>query len=155
MDSNLGLKYSFNAKKTEGSYNDGQPLAQDSKNGTGEAKGTTPVKGSFIIFRNALFLTYIIEAKGLGLSPVRKVQDPYFSGNSNLTGHVQSFLSPNRKNVRHEVIPEMIMAGSDPLAKEQEFSHLISKPKELMSTKFVKPPNAKVRFPPVIDSYAR
>jgi len=50
---------------------------------------------------------------------------------------------------------EMLGAGSDPLAKDQEFSHLTLRPKDLMNTKFTKPPNAKVRFPPVIDTFAR
>jgi len=83
------------------------------------------------------------------------VQDPYFSGKTKLSGHSTSFLSPSKKNIRPEVLQEMLGAGSDPLAKEQEFSHLISRPKDLMNTKFVKPPNAKVRYPPVIDAFAR
>ena len=89
------------------------------------------------------------------MSPVRKVQDPYFSGKTAIHGHSASFLSPPKKNIRPEVHQEMLGAGSDPLAKEQEFSHLIARPKDLMNAKFMKPTAAKVRFPPVIDTFAR
>ena len=67
----------------------------------------------------------------------------------------QSFLTPNKKTLKIENLTEMLGAGTDPLAKQQDYSYLTSQPKDLMGARFIKPPNAKVRLPPVIDGFAR
>lgn len=65
---------------------------------------------------------------------------------------------PTRK---HKIVdglllkPEMLSAGSDPLAKDQTFSRLANNPQSMMNTLYNKPPFARIRFPPILDAYSR
>ncbi|CAD8159976.1 unnamed protein product [Paramecium pentaurelia] len=66
--------------------------------------------------------------------------------------------TPTRRIGKLEHIPvmsEMLGAGTDPLAKNQDFSKLVENPFALMSQQFIKPQNAKIRFPPILDKFAR
>lgn len=69
----------------------------------------------------------------------------------------ESILSPVKKTkaINDNILEELLGAGSDPLDRNQDFAHLISKPSDLMGARFTKPSIAKVRFPPVIDQFAR
>jgi dynein heavy chain len=49
----------------------------------------------------------------------------------------------------------MMGAGSDPLAKDQDFSKLVRDPALLMSSTFEKPAFAKIRYPPILDAFSR
>jgi len=49
----------------------------------------------------------------------------------------------------------MLGAGTDPLAKNQDFSKLVGNPSALIASSFQKPGNAKIRFPPILDKFAR
>lgn len=65
---------------------------------------------------------------------------------------------PTRKNKIIEgrlLKPEMLSAGSDPLAKDQTFSLLTKNPGSMMATLYNKPPFARIRFPPILDAYSR
>jgi dynein heavy chain len=50
---------------------------------------------------------------------------------------------------------EMFGAGTDPLALDQDFSRLASNGMDLMNAVFYKPAYAKIRCPPVIDTFCR
>jgi len=50
---------------------------------------------------------------------------------------------------------ELLGAGDDPMAKQQEYSLLASNPAQLMRHNFKKPSKAESRFPPVIDPFSR
>ena len=67
-------------------------------------------------------------------SPTRRYNKPYNDGKIN---------------------KELLGAGDDPMAKNQEFSLLASDPRALMGQKFKKPSKANSRFPPVIDAFSR
>ena len=102
------------------------------------------------------FVPNTITKNSLGLSPIRRVNDPSLNIKNKFSTHKNSLLSPTKKLLKKDFhLQEMLGAGSDPLAKNQEFSHLISSPADLMNAKFVKPPNARIRYPPVIDLFAR
>lgn len=47
----------------------------------------------------------------------------------------------------------MLGAGTDPLAKDQDFSLLAGNPKKLWEKTFTKPSFAKIRFPPILDKF--
>jgi dynein heavy chain len=49
----------------------------------------------------------------------------------------------------------MLGAGTDPLAKNQDFSKLVSDPRLLINSSFQRPGNARIRFPPILDKFAR
>lgn len=66
--------------------------------------------------------------------------------------------SPTRRYYRPEEMTlkaEMLGAGTDPLAKNQDFSLLASNAKKLIAAQFKKPTYAKVRFPPILDKFSR
>jgi len=66
--------------------------------------------------------------------------------------------SPTRRYYRPEEMTlkaEMLGAGTDPLAKNQNFSLLASNAKNLISAQFTKPSFAKIRFPPTLDKFSR
>jgi dynein heavy chain len=50
---------------------------------------------------------------------------------------------------------EMLGAGSDPLAKDQNFSQVAGDANLLFNSVFPKPPFAKIRFPPILDNFSR
>lgn len=75
-----------------------------------------------------------------------------------LAGPEQPYHTPTRRFNRPDsinLIPEMLGAGTDPLAKNQDFSRLVGNPKALITSSFLKPGNAKIRFPPILDKFAR
>jgi dynein heavy chain len=49
----------------------------------------------------------------------------------------------------------MLGAGTDPMAREGEFSVLAGNAASLINAHFVKPNVARVRFPPVLDRFSR
>ena len=66
-----------------------------------------------------------------------------------------SFLTPNKPlNRTGEGLKDLFGAGSDPLAKKQEFSILARSPKNLMNATFMKPPYVEVMHPPIMDLFA-
>lgn len=91
----------------------------------------------------------------MGLSPIRKVQEQGYQKGSQKARDNASFLSPGKKYQKSDNFQELLGAGTDPLAKNQDFSHLTTQPKELMNARFVKPGHASYRYPPVIDVFAR
>jgi dynein heavy chain len=54
-----------------------------------------------------------------------------------------------------KISSDLLGAGDDPMAKNQEFSLIASNPAQLMSMSFKKPSKAMSRFPPVIDPFSR
>lgn len=54
-----------------------------------------------------------------------------------------------------KITSELLGAGDDPMASQQEFSLLANNPKALMSQSFKRPLKANSRFPPVIDPFSR
>ena len=67
--------------------------------------------------------------------------------------------SPTRKFTKPfneaRITSELLGAGDDPMASQQEFSLLANNPKQLMSLSFRRPDKAMSRFPPVIDPFSR
>ena len=49
----------------------------------------------------------------------------------------------------------MLGAGTDPLAKDQNFSKLANEPYLLINSEFKKPPFSKIRYPPILDNFSR
>lgn len=102
----------------------------------------TPEKSEF----KANLLSNKISASGLFSKTFTKT---YFENQK---------MSPTRRYNRPDEInlkPEMLGAGTDPLAKNQDFSLLAHSGKELISAQFKKPPFAKIRFPPILDKFSR
>lgn len=54
-----------------------------------------------------------------------------------------------------KITKDLLGAGDDPLAKNQEFSLLANNPNALMKQTFKKPGKAISRYPPVIDAFSR
>lgn len=54
-----------------------------------------------------------------------------------------------------KISSDLLGAGDDPMAKNQEFSLLANDPAKLMQLSFKKPSKAMSRFPPVIDPFSR
>lgn len=54
-----------------------------------------------------------------------------------------------------KITKDLLGAGDDPMAKNQEFSTLANNPEALMKSRFQKPGKAISRFPPVIDAFSR
>lgn len=54
-----------------------------------------------------------------------------------------------------KITSEMLGAGDDPMASQQEFSLLANNPRALMGQSFKRPLKANSRFPPVIDPFSR
>lgn len=54
-----------------------------------------------------------------------------------------------------QIDPELLAAGTDPLAKNQDFSKLANRAANLINSNFVKPPNSNIRFPPILDKFSR
>jgi len=54
-----------------------------------------------------------------------------------------------------KITKDLLGAGDDPMAKNQEFSLLANNPMALMKQTFKKPGKAASRFPPVIDAFSR
>jgi dynein heavy chain, axonemal len=54
-----------------------------------------------------------------------------------------------------KISSDLLGAGDDPMAKNQEFSLIANNPAQLMSMSFKKPSKAISRFPPVIDPFSR
>jgi hypothetical protein len=54
-----------------------------------------------------------------------------------------------------KITKDLLGAGDDPLAKNQEFSLLANNPHALMKQTFKKPGKAVSRYPPVIDAFSR
>ncbi len=65
--------------------------------------------------------------------------------------------SPTRRLNRKDVAikKDLLGAGYDPLAKEQDFSVHAKNAKDLMNVSFLKPPVGKIRFPPILDYSSR
>lgn len=49
----------------------------------------------------------------------------------------------------------MLGAGTDPMAREGEFSILANRAENLINANFVKPGHMEIRFPPVLDKFSR
>lgn len=89
-------------------------------------------------------------------------QGPYASGNykGSYSGVGQSMQdSPTRRFKKPQgegkISSDLLGAGDDPMAKNQEFSLLASNPAQLMGMSFKKPSKALSRYPPVIDPFSR
>ena len=54
-----------------------------------------------------------------------------------------------------KITKDLLGAGDDPMAKNQEFSLLANNPQALMKQTFKKPGKAMSRYPPVIDAFSR
>ena len=54
-----------------------------------------------------------------------------------------------------KITKDLLGAGDDPMAKNQEFSLLANNPHALMKQTFKKPGKAVSRYPPVIDAFSR
>jgi len=54
-----------------------------------------------------------------------------------------------------KITKDLLGAGDDPMAKNQEFSLLANNPGALMRQTFKKPGKANSRYPPVIDPFSR
>jgi len=54
-----------------------------------------------------------------------------------------------------KITKDLLGAGDDPMAKNQEFSLLANNPSALMKQTFKKPGKATSRYPPVIDAFSR
>jgi hypothetical protein len=54
-----------------------------------------------------------------------------------------------------KITKDLLGAGDDPMAKNQEFSLLANNPMALMKQTFKKPGKAVSRYPPVIDAFSR
>jgi len=54
-----------------------------------------------------------------------------------------------------KITKDLLGAGDDPMAKNQEFSMLANNPHALMKQTFKKPGKAASRYPPVIDPFSR
>ncbi len=54
-----------------------------------------------------------------------------------------------------KISSDLLGAGDDPMAKNQEFSLMASNPAQLMGMSFKKPTKAISRYPPVIDPFSR
>lgn len=54
-----------------------------------------------------------------------------------------------------KISSDLLGAGDDPMAKNQEFSLIANNPAQLMSMSFKKPSKAQSRYPPVIDPFSR
>ena len=54
-----------------------------------------------------------------------------------------------------KITKDLLGAGDDPMAKNQEFSLLANNPQALMKQTFKKPGQAASRYPPVIDPFSR
>lgn len=61
----------------------------------------------------------------------------------------------NKPHNEAKITSELLGAGDDPMASQQEFSLLANNPKALMTQKFQRPNKAMSRFPPVIDPFSR
>jgi hypothetical protein len=69
-----------------------------------------------------------------------------------------TIVSPTRRYHKPDEInlmSEMLGAGTNPMAKSQDFSLLASNAKKLINAQFTKPANAKIRFPPILDKFSR
>lgn len=69
-----------------------------------------------------------------GESPSRRYKKPYGDG---------------------KITKDLLGAGDDPLAKDQEYSLLANNARALMKQTFKKPGKADSRYPPVIDAFSR
>ena len=54
-----------------------------------------------------------------------------------------------------KITKDLLGAGDDPMAKNQEYSLLANNPMALMKSTFKKPGKAQSRYPPVIDAFSR
>lgn len=54
-----------------------------------------------------------------------------------------------------KISSDLLGAGDDPMAKNQEFSLIANNPAQLMAMSFKKPSKAMSRYPPVIDPFSR
>ena len=54
-----------------------------------------------------------------------------------------------------KISSDLLGAGDDPMAKNQEFSLIANNPAQLMAMSFKKPSKALSRYPPVIDPFSR
>ena len=93
-----------------------------------------------------------------GIQPNSKGFSTFFNRSFNKQQQQQVPESPTRRYYRPEEMTlkaEMLGAGTDPLAKNQDFSLLASNAKQLISAQFKKPSYAKIRFPPILDKFSR
>ena len=70
----------------------------------------------------------------------------------------KKMMSPTRRYNKPEMMSiekEMLGAGTDPIAKESEFSVLAGSGQLLMQSEFLKPGFQKIRYPPVLDRFSR
>jgi len=81
------------------------------------------------------------------------------SFNKSVFSNVSDFTSPVKRAPKPiketALMNEMFGAGTDPLALDQDFSKLASNGMDLMNAVFYKPAYAKIRCPPVIDTFCR
>ncbi|KRX11121.1 P-loop containing nucleoside triphosphate hydrolase [Pseudocohnilembus persalinus] len=66
--------------------------------------------------------------------------------------------SPHKRLVKPKeylVDSELLGAGTDPLAREGQFSLLADKAENLINPNFVKPNQMKIRFPPLLNQFSR
>lgn len=83
----------------------------------------------------------------------------YKSGKEGIVHQVKLEDSPTRRYRKPQndgkIKSELLGAGDDPMAKQQEYSLLAGNPGMLMKHNFMKPAKAQSRFPPVIDPFSR
>ena len=70
----------------------------------------------------------------MGESPSRRFRKPFGDG---------------------KITKDLLGAGDDPMAKNQEFSLIANSPRNMLSMIFRKPGRAMSRYPPVIDAFSR
>ncbi|EAR85626.2 dynein heavy chain (macronuclear) [Tetrahymena thermophila SB210] len=66
--------------------------------------------------------------------------------------------SPTRRYIKPDISlinQDLLGAGTDPLARESDFSALAQNASSLINAHFVKPQVARIRFPPVLDRSSR
>jgi dynein heavy chain len=83
-----------------------------------------------------------------------------FKSGGQVTNHAAELNdSPTRRYTKPaneaKITSELLGAGDDPMASQQEFSLLAANPHALMNQSFRKPNKAQSRFPPVIDPFSR
>lgn len=105
------------------------------------------------------FLPHPLTPEKLTITPpINKGFSSLFNRSFTYNNNTKGQESPTRRYYRPEEMTlkaEMLGAGTDPLAKNQDFSLLASNAKKLISAQFTKPSYAKIRFPPILDKFSR
>lgn len=71
--------------------------------------------------------------------------------NKNMQSPTRRYNKPENMAIQND----MLGAGTDPIAKQSDFSVLVSNPQQLMSAQFIKPNLQKIRYPPILDKFSR